>query len=214
MIIKQKTIAILIVIVVALAAFFIIRNLPSANDPDKVLATANGIPVTQGDVSRAQQYLQALSGAPVNESIALERAIMDKLVYEEAEKQGYTMTSEETEQALLKILEAKSQTLEDLKLKIESKGENYEDEIENYRQQFLIEKFINDKVPKENVTTQEALKYYNANKQKLFTGKVAVPYAQIAEPLKLAIAKQKGQEFLTAYLTELHDNATIVYMKD
>lgn len=208
------------VLVIALIVFLIAKNLPftqtgevvSEEKEDKVLATVNGIEVKESDVQKAKEYIEAASGKVADKSAALERAISEKLLLEEAEKQGYSMTTEETELEITRILATKNQTLKDLRKKVEARNGNYDSEIESYRQQFLIEKFLENTIPSEQITDEEALVYYNENKDTMFTGGVVVPYEQISEPLKKSIVKKKGTDFLNNYLRQLHENAEIVYI--
>jgi hypothetical protein len=210
---------ILIILIIAVAAFFIFRNKPAetlsgnvvSNPEEQILAQVNGMPITLKEAEKAQEYIKAQTGKLINQTEAIKRVISEKLILQGAEKHGFTQTLEDTEQEISKILATKNQTLTDFRNKIESKGQDYQTELENYRKQLLIEKYLSEAIAQPNVTDAQALTYYNQNKNKMFTGNATLSYEKISQQLKLALAQKQGQEAITAYLAKLYENATIVY---
>lgn len=168
--------------------------------------------ITQQEVDDAQAYIQAQTGILVNKTEALRRVIGEKLLLQEAQNHGFTFTIEETEKQISEILKRQNQTIEDFKKRLESQSKNYEIELESYREQFLIEKYLAETMAVPNITDSQALAYYNENKNKMFTN-VTVPYAQISQQLKFALAKKQSQEELSAYIDKLYETANINYIK-
>lgn len=216
---KRLILSVVIIAVLALLAYSFfdeksqeITGNSISENTDKIVAYVNENPITQGDVKKAQEYVEAQSGKVIDQTQAVKRVIDEKLILEDAQKNGFILTKEETEKEISKILATQNQTLLDFQKKVESRGEDYEIEIENYRQQLMIEKYL-DKIANQEVTEAQALAYYNENKDKMFTGEIAVPYEQISGQLKLAIKKKNGQEIISTYLEELRQKAKIEYLQ-
>jgi parvulin-like peptidyl-prolyl isomerase len=210
---------ILIILLISAGAVYFSKHQTTAitgevvsNTTEKIVAYVNNIPITEKEVTKAQGYVKAQSGKVINQTEAIQRVISEKLVLEDAEKNGFTQTTEETKQEISRILATQNQSLEDFKKRVESRGDSYEEELENYRQQLLIEKYLSTAITQPNVTDEETLAYYNQNKNRMFTGNATVPYEQISPQLKLALEKQQGQRAISEYLAELNKNAKIIYM--
>ncbi len=179
---------------------------------EKIVAYVNDHPITEEEVQKAQEYLEAQSERMVNRTEAIQRMIDEKLILDDAQKHGFAQTTQETELEIGKILVTRNQTLEDFRAQVESQNESYEEEIEYYRKQLLIEKYLNNAITRPNVTNAQALAYYNENKDKLFTGEVALSYEQISEQLRLALERKEEQEAILKYLENLRQNANITYI--
>ena len=179
---------------------------------EKIVAYVDDHPITEEEVQKAQEYLEAQSERMVNRTEAVQRMIDEKLILDDAQEHGFAQTTQETELEIGKILATRNQTLEDFRARVESQNESYEEEIEYYRKQLLIEKYLNKVITKPNVTNAQALSYYNENKDKIFTGEVALSYEQISEQLRLALERKEEQEAISKYLEKLRQNANITYV--
>ncbi|MBU0906660.1 MAG: SurA N-terminal domain-containing protein [Nanoarchaeota archaeon] len=216
--VSKISVSVLIIALIAVGAFLFLKNNPQTATgktitatTEKIVAYVNDHPITQEEIEKTQKYLEAQTGQIINQTDALKRVISEKLILDDAEKNGFTQSIEDTEKEISQILAAKNQTLTDFKKTIKAQGSSYEDGIEYYRQQLLINNYLN-QLPKINITDTEALAYYNENKDKLFVGNMTVPFKQISQRLKTAMEKKQGQEEITAYLAKLHENAKIIYV--
>lgn len=178
---------------------------------DEIIAEVNGMPVIKKEVLKAQEYAKAASGRVIEDSAALEKIISDKLILEDAEKEGFSLTIEETEQKISEILSTQDMSLEDFKARVEAREDNYEEEIENYRQQFIIESFIKQKAEEIEITDEQTLAYYNENKDQMFTGEVALSFEEVSMQLREAMSKELSQETLASYIWKLRENANVIY---
>ena len=211
--------SVLVIALIVVAAFFFFRssieNLAGnaiLGTKEKVVAYVDDMPVTQREIESAKEYIEAQTGKAVNQTEALKRVVSEKLILEDAQKHGFTQTIEDTKKEISKILATQNQTLSDFQNKVEFQGSDYEEELESYRQQFLINKYLNQEIAKPNVTDAQVFAFYNENKNKFSTHGTIIPYEQISQQLKLTIAKKESQDEITAYLAKLHENATIVYL--
>jgi len=218
---KIKTINIYIaVLAIVVITFFIFNKGPEAQtmtgnvaseNLDEIIAEVNGMPVIKKEVLKAQEYAKAASGRVIEDSAALEKIISDKLILEDAEKEGFSLTIEETEQKISEILSTQDMSLEDFKARVEAREDNYEEEIENYRQQFIIESFIKQKAEEIEITDEQTLAYYNENKDQMFTGEVALSFEEVSMQLREAMSKELSQETLASYIWKLRENANVIY---
>jgi len=103
--ISKIFLGILIILIIAVGAVFFF-NKPETESltgetisetTEKIVAYVNDNPITQEEVERAQRYVGAQSGRIINQTEALQRVISEKLILEDAEKNSFTQTIEETE---------------------------------------------------------------------------------------------------------------------
>lgn len=214
---SKTTLAVIIIAVIAVGAFYIFSNSEQTPEQtlsegeEQIIAEVNGNSITLGDVHRAKEVLELTSEKIITNERALEQLINDKIILQKANEQGIEVTFEEAEQNLIEQLEGTGRTLEDIKENLEGQGRNYKEEIEYARKQMTIRKFIEQTLEFPEITDEEAKIYYEQNKGKMFTGEV-VPYENIAEQLKQAMAQQIQQQKVSEYVTELRENADIVYL--
>lgn len=187
------------------------NTLPSLN-LEQVVAKVNGQEITESDIKRVQSLVLAQSGTQVEDSAALERAINEKLMLEEAQKEQIDIPTEEAEIKLGDLASQKGMTLEELKAKSNEIGTDYNAELEVYRQQLIIGELLKTDLPSTEVTTEEAKGYYEANKENLFPDGVVRPFDEIEKELKDALAQRKFQGELTSYLNDLRAGADIRYL--
>ncbi|MFH1801942.1 MAG: SurA N-terminal domain-containing protein [archaeon] len=206
-----------VVVILALAAIIISNNDPKtqtlSEEDQEIIASVNSQSITMVDIKRAQKAVALTRQTDITVEQALERVIGEKLMLEEADKLGITLTPEEAEAHLSQQLAPTGKTLDDVKKALISSGEDYDTEMEVYREQVSIDMLLEEKTPLPEITDEEAQAYYEENKNAMFPdSEVIVPYEQIATQLKQAIAIQKQQEEITTYVENLRSNADIVYL--
>lgn len=200
-----------IIVVLAAVAFFAKGNIQQYFEAKgNVLAHVNGKAITVDDVKRAQESVKLTTGDVLDQAKALEKVINEEILYEEAEKEGISYTLEDAENNLMKIVESKNKTLEDVKKTLAASGKDYASEMEVYRRQMTIAKLLDSKVEKPAVAEDEVKEYYDENKDTLFTGE-KLTYEQISVQLKEGITRKKYQENVDAYVKGLRDKAKVVY---
>lgn len=213
---SKAVLGILVVVALAIGAVYLLTENQettgqtiSAQENEKI-ASVNGESITLEDVHRAKETLEITSEEMVTNEKALQRVVSEKLMLQEAEKEGISFTFEEAEQHLEQEMAKTGRTLEDVKEALEENERSYEEEVRIYGEQMTIQKLLAEKVPEPEITDEQARAYYEQNKNAMFTGEV-VPYENVAPQLKQAIAQQEQQKTITEYLTNLRESSDIVY---
>lgn len=123
-----------------------IKNVKSGKD--RIVAEVNGRPIHYSDIS-GSLFLQEMSGKELNIQVAVEKAIEEELLFQEAERLGLVPTTEEAKIELKKIVEKAKENEENyqrLKEYLAGLGMTEEEYIENpfifhkYRKFMAIER--------------------------------------------------------------------------
>jgi parvulin-like peptidyl-prolyl isomerase len=213
----------LVIIAVIVAVYFLAFDTTTSDvavnedlgsEIDAVRARVNGVEVYDTDIERVQMIYQAQSGQNVDEDAALERAIADVLVVQEAEERGIEVTPAEAQERLALTAQQQGVTLEQVKQGYEKQGKDFEVAMEAYVDQMKIEQLANEVVSEVPVATdEEAAAYYEENKQAMFgNSEVIVPYDDVSNQLKQALTQQKQQRAFGEFVEELKADAEIEYV--
>lgn len=179
---------------------------------DEVVAKVNGRDVTREDVERTRSILLAQTGQQIDDHTAIERAISEELMLEAAEKENIMVTTQEAEAELEALASEKGISMDELKERSDDAGSDYTTELEVYREQLIIGELLAEELPTTEISTDEAKGFYEANKEALFQEGQVQPFEQVETELKQALAQQKFQTTMAAYLAELRANADIEYL--
>jgi len=161
--------------------------------PDEVVARVNGAQITSADVRRAQDAA-LFSGTRLDEEQALRQSIGEKLVEQEAERLGLTVTDAEVQERL-ETVAAAAGGMEALTTQMESSGVSTAELREAIRSVIVGEKVEATKYADRAATKADARAYYDENKA-LFATPAAVKLGDLAvrrEGIALnAIARIEG----------------------
>jgi len=208
---KGKTIAgIAGIAAVAVLTVLLILGTIGAPGSD-VLASVNGEKITTEDAARVQaSYLQ--SGMNITTQQALEQLITEKLLYQKAEEAGYSLTPEEAEQELQTQLGAANLTREDLQAQLDWSHISYEEYLEDFRRQLAIENYLNDTVPVDAVTEEEARAYYEDYRESFlqqYPDQPFPPFEQVQSEIVKLLSQEKQQEAMLILIEELKEKADV-----
>ncbi len=183
---------------------------PGTIETASPVATVNGEEVTQSEVSSMQQSF-ALQGQQISEEDAIEYAIDQKLLVQEAESQGFSPSTQEVEEQLEGQLALRGATIDDLKEQLALRGESYEEQLEGFRSQVAVQQYVEETIEVPEVESSEAREFYEENKEQLSTGDQVPSYEETEGQIVSFLESQKQQEAISELLEQLRAKATIVY---
>ncbi len=126
---------------------------------DDLVATVNGEGITAGDVAQMQARHEFYYGEQYSFEEALERLLVEALVYQEAQRTGYLADTEQAEQELGAQLARDGWTMEELLAALEESGIVYDDYMETFRRELAIRNYVDDEIA---VTDEQARERYNS----------------------------------------------------
>jgi parvulin-like peptidyl-prolyl isomerase len=145
--------------------------------PAEAVARVNGTPITSADVQRAQG-VALFSGTRLDDGQALRQLIGERLVDQEAERLGLTVTGAEVDDRLDTVAAAAG-GLEALKTQLKSSGVSMAELREAIRSVIVGEKVEVSKYADRAATKADARAYYDENKA-LFATPAAVRLGDLA----------------------------------
>jgi parvulin-like peptidyl-prolyl isomerase len=134
----------------------VLVTLGAAND--ELVATVNGEGITAGDVAQMQARYEFYYGEQYSFEEALERLVVEALVYREARRAGYLPDMEQAKQELGAQLIRDGWTMQELLAALEESGIVYDDYMETFRKELAIRNYVDDEVA---VTTGQARDRYD-----------------------------------------------------
>jgi foldase protein PrsA len=166
---KTVSIVVLILIIIALGVVGVMQL--SRIKKTSVVAFVNDDKITNEDLNQGYDFLFFITGYPeeykqiITKETFLEQLINEKIVLQEAKKQGVDISDEEVD---AKIEEITSQNLlgpEEFEYRLTDKGFSLGYFKEYYKTQLILSKFLNESVFSEiELTDSEIRSYYEANK--------------------------------------------------
>jgi len=142
-----------------------------ANTKDSaVVAEINNEKVYEKDLQKELDLALFLRGIPdsyrsqISESMMLNQTIIKTLLYQDAVKEGYSITKADSLKLFEDALTKNGMTIDDFKTAIQNKSFDYDYLIESNRKTRVVSKFVNDTLFKSiSLAKDEALQYYNEN---------------------------------------------------
>jgi len=176
---NRKVIAIIagIAAVAILAVVLVLAN--NGAPEDDVVATVNGHPITVSDVEHRQARHRMFDDEPVEFARALEQLINEELAYQQAVP-DYLVDREEAERELEADLERDGLTLEWLKEQLEEIGIVYDDYLETFKRDMVINMYLEDAIA---VTEEQAMELYEqlAEEYKMIPDMEPPPYEEVRD---------------------------------
>lgn len=171
----------------------------------ETLATVNGQAITSAEVS-AMQQLFAQQGQQISAQDGLEQVINQIILTQ----QVTPLSTQETESIVEQQLSAQWVSLDEYKAQIEAMGMSYDAELENAREGFAVQAYIESVVDTDiEVTDEEARAFYDAYSQQ--SPDELPAYEELEEQIIMTIQQQKQQEAVQAHIQTLRADADIQY---
>ncbi|MBN2111915.1 peptidylprolyl isomerase [Candidatus Woesearchaeota archaeon] len=149
-------IAVIIVLLVAAAKYF--------RSEEKVAATVNGEKIMKEEVLAEYLKVPVEYRNLMTTDTILEGMIVEKLLLQEADKMGITVTDEEVDVYTQALLDAYGITEENLTKSLEEAGSNMEELKEQFRDRLIITQLLNETIFSEiEVSEDEINNYYEEN---------------------------------------------------
>jgi len=150
-----------------------------------LVATVNGERITAGDVAQMQARYEFYYGEEYAFEQALERLIVEAVVYQEAERAGYLPDTGQAEQELGAQLVRDGWTMEELLTALEEYGIVHDDYVETFRRELAIGNYVDDEVA---VTAEQARERYD-NLVETYEGEVP-PFDSVKEQIIIDMERE------------------------
>ena len=174
---------------------------------NEVAAVVNDETITMEELDTLYDRLPEDSKQFTTKSDVLESLIDERVLLQEAEKRGYTVSEEEVDQTLNRILELNSLTVEQYSGMLESVGSSLEEARNYYRKSLMLNKLLNETVySRVQVTAIEIRDYYLETVKPVSNATYEEAYDLINETLT---ADQQSELFFE-YLDEVKNNSNII----
>lgn len=210
--IKKKNLIICFVILLILIVGVIIYFNWGKIKPDKTIALVNGEKIYLSEVETLQKAAN-ISGQQVNESVAIDQIISRKLLVQESQRRGISVTDEEVEKMIQDQIDQSGQTMESFQKQLKEKGVDYDKLFEAYKTQVILQKLIGQISEEKNITVTdtEAKDFYNKNKQLFNQGGQVTDFETVKDTIKRVLLQQKQSVEIYKLIDELKAKATITY---
>ena len=179
---SSGNVSIIIAIAVLVAIILFALNYKSgapATDGTRVVATVNGVPITQADLDRQYALLPPQYKDAVTTDILLNQSLQEELLVQEAQAQGITVSDEEIDEMIEFITAQNSLTAEQLAEQLAEVNLTMDYLRDFYERKFLLTKLLNKTVISSiEVSAGEIEQYYEEN-QAVFESKESVEASHI-----------------------------------
>lgn len=163
-----------------------------------VVATVNGVEITQGDVAELRAALQEAYGRSISPEDALEELIRQEVVYQEAKSLGYLPEKEYAEERLADELWTMwGITMDEFRDLVKQAGLSYDEQLEAFGRDLATRQYLAE-VELPEVTEEEARDFYDEWIEELPPGQQPPSY----ESLEEEIVTRLGQDKLVEALVE------------
>jgi hypothetical protein len=176
----------------------------------KVVATVNGEKINYDEVYAIQQSLIQQGQQSSGEEV-VEQLVNQKLISQEVEKEGISISNEEAESTLKEQLSIQGATLDDYKQQLSQQGISYEGQISLLKENLENQKYFSQAMEGESieVSEEEAKSFYEMYKEQ--SSEEIPPYEELKSQIIMTLEQEKQQEIITMILQKLRENAEIEY---
>jgi parvulin-like peptidyl-prolyl isomerase len=180
-------------------------------ETNSVLAKVNGEDVTSNEVLGIQQSF-AQQGLQISSEDALEQVIIQEILSQEAQQEGFSPTNEEAELIIETQLSQQGMNLDDFKQQLSQQGVSYEEQLEGVKEQVAVQDYINSQFEDESfdVTNEEANEFYEEYKAQ--SPEELLPFEEVEPQIVSTLQQQKQQEAIGSLVEELRLNSDIEYL--
>ena len=158
---QYTTVALLIVLIGVLVFVVYGKNLSFGED---IAAKVNGEKITAAELNRVYDSLPTEQKAAVTKEEILQELIQLKVIYQEAKKEGISVTEEEANKNLESLLISVGMTKEQFLQSLVQQNMKEEEFIKNYIEQLTAQNLINKTILQNvDISDLEANNYYSKN---------------------------------------------------
>jgi hypothetical protein len=205
---SQKVLVVgILVIVLGVIVYFGLRTLSIGNP---TVALVNGEKITARELSTRYAQLPAEYSEVLSEQEFLSELIDVKLLIQEAIRKGEVVSEEELEDsfALLEDQIPEGTSLDDF---LDQQGLTRDNLRSDLHDQLLINKLIDATIlPPLEVSEAEVLDFYNSRLEEFTVDGVALPFEQIADPIRQQLLFEQTNAAVSLYLSQLRSTSNIV----
>lgn len=210
--------AVVAVAVAAVVSILLASGAPDNDTPpaDRVVAMLDGEEITESNVAEAQVVIFWAYNRYSGRHEALEHLIAERLLYREAEREGYSPTEDETWQELILSIALRGVTLEELEDRLEWEGLSLEDYLVHFRRMLAINTFLEDTVEVPEVTEEDIGQFYEGyveHQREKYPGKEPPSLEEMKSNIIVVLERQKRQQAASDLVAQLRESADIQYME-
>jgi parvulin-like peptidyl-prolyl isomerase len=179
---------------------------------DKAVATLNNEKITQSEVDNIKSLISYQTGQPVNDTLALNYIIANKLLQEEAKDIGIKVTNKDAEEILQTQLATQNSSVDQLKESLKENNQDYTTFIGNFKDQITAETLGQQILIKQPIiiTEEESLEFFEKNKEFLLSQDPNVTYQDVSSLINSYLTQEKQQEIIQRHIDELRSKAEII----
>ena len=197
------------VIALILIIFFSYSKLRKVNFGEDVVALVDNQKITKAQLDKEYEFFFFVRNIPqeyksvVTKEVILNQTIDEILLIEEAKKKGYSVSEQEINEVMERVVNLSGMSLEDISKTFEQNNFTLQDLKNFYWKVLLVNKLLNETVnSKVNVTEEEMRKFYEENN-------LTIKFDDIKERIKEQILVEKRYEEYQRYVGDLKKNARI-----
>lgn len=199
-------VAVAVVVVVAIDSLGNGEGEPTeVGGEDNVVLTVNGEDIYSSEVDETQQMLMQQTGQELSLGEVSRQLVLEKILVQEAEDRGLTVTVEEVEEEFETLLAQQGMTLEELQADIESQGMDYQEFLEQQKDGLLFERLAQ-QLDIEEVTEEEAEAAFE--QQSAMMGEEMV-FEDVEDQIYQQLRQEREQQALLTLGEELYEDADI-----
>lgn len=184
------------------------------NNP--VVAELNYQEIRLDDVKDAVN-MESSQGRMIDSVTALDRMIAKILLLEEAQARNVTITMNEVEEEITAMYVQSGLSQAQFEEKLEEIGITYDDTLEMYRDELIINKMLADEVSKAEIqiSDEEAKLVFDENKDMLLSqiGN-STSFEDISSQIKITLLQQKQQKIALDIIEHLKEKAMVITYED
>ena len=184
------------------------------NNP--VVAEINDKKIRLSDVQDAVN-MEISQGQMIDDITALDRMIAKILLLEEAQARNITITMTEVEDEITSMYTQSGLSQAQFEEKLEEIGTTYDQTLEMYREELIINKMLADEVSKAEIQiTNEKVKSVFEENRDVILAQVgnSTVFEDVSSQIKTTLLQQKQQEIALDIIEHLKNKAVIITYED
>ena len=186
------------------------------NGNNPVVAEINDQKIRLDDVLDAIN-MEVSQGQMIDSATVLDRMIAKILLLEEAQARNITITMTEAEDEIISMYTQSKLSPVQFEEKLEEIGTTYDQTLEMYREEMIINKMLTDEISKSEIqiTDEDAKIVFDENRKVILSqvGNSTV-FEDISSQIKSTLLQQKQQEIALDIIEHLKNKAVIVIYED
>jgi parvulin-like peptidyl-prolyl isomerase len=186
------------------------------DESNPIVAEINDQKIRLEDVQDAVN-METSQGQMIDSATALDRMIAKILLLEEAQARNITITMAEVEEEIISMYAQSGLSQAQFEEKLEEIGTSYDQTLEMYREELIINKMLSDEVSKAEIqiSDEDAKLVFDENKNAILSqvGNSTV-FEDISSQIKTTLLQQKQQKITLDIIEHLIEKAVIITYED